>query len=74
MPTEIQHPMATGHIKTRSKGVVEVDVKKKDRLEQLEQRNRELQEQLDNQGEILQEIAKRLAKLGRDVSHLLPEK
>lgn len=52
----------------------EVDVKNKKRIDQLRLKNRQLQDQLDNQTELLERVVKDLAQLRRDVAHVLPEK
>jgi hypothetical protein len=48
-------------------------MKLKDRLAKLKAKNKSLQEQLDNQGELLVKITKDLAKLKRETAHLCPE-
>lgn len=55
---------------------VEVTVKKKDRIQQLEDEVKELREQSDNQTQLLLKLAEQLSSLQREIAHakILPEK
>lgn len=53
---------------------VEVDMKNKERISQLEAENKELRQDLNRQGELIERLTKELSELKRSVLPLLPEK
>lgn len=49
-------------------------MKKKDRITELESQLKELREQSDRQAELLVKLTRELGEINRDIAHLLPEK
>ena len=73
----IQRPKPSTHATPkphRSTVRVEVDMKNKERISQLEAENKELRDDLNRQGDLLEKLTKELSELKRSVTPLLPEK
>jgi predicted RNase H-like nuclease (RuvC/YqgF family) len=49
-------------------------MKNKERISQLEAENKELRDDLNRQGDLLEKLTKELSELKRSVTPLLPEK